>query len=184
MATSELDFGAVLRRHRRARGLTQEALAERARLSRDAISALERSRRRTPRPDTLALLADALELADPERASFAAAARQVPMADPERQVLATLNNLPESPTPLIGRTAEVEAASAMLRRPDVRFMTLTGPAGVGKTRLGLAVARQVADAFADGVFVVALGSVSDAAARAAGVPFAPAGGRRRRPARA
>ena len=69
------DFGAVLRRHRRARGLTQEALAERARLSRDAISALERSRRRTPRPDTLALLADALELADPERASFAAAAR-------------------------------------------------------------------------------------------------------------
>src|ERR1700730_11369335 len=72
-----LDFGQVLRRHRRARGLTQGALAERARLSRDAISALERGFRRTPRPDTLALLADALELADPERASFAAAARHV-----------------------------------------------------------------------------------------------------------
>jgi predicted ATPase/transcriptional regulator with XRE-family HTH domain len=164
MTTSELDFGAVLRRHRRARGLTQEALAERARLSRDAISALERSRRRTPRPDTLALLADALELADPERASFAAAARQVPTADPELQVLTTRNNLPVSPTPLIGRAAEVDAASALLRRAEVRFVTLTGPAGVGKTRLAMAVARQVADAFADGVFVVALGSVSDPAA--------------------
>ena len=164
MVTSELDFGAVLRKHRRARGLTQEALAERARLSRDAISALERSRRRTPRPDTLALLADALELADPERASFAAAARQAYVVDPEPQVLATVNNLPVSPTPLIGREAEVEAAASLLRRPEVRFVTLTGPAGVGKTRLALAVARQTADAFPDGVFVVALGSVSDAAA--------------------
>src|SRR5437868_5442701 len=94
MASSQLDFGTVLRRHRRARGLTQEALAERARLSRDAISALERSRRRTPRPDTLALLADALELADPERASFAAAARQAQVSDVDSAILATLNNLP------------------------------------------------------------------------------------------
>jgi predicted ATPase/transcriptional regulator with XRE-family HTH domain len=163
MATSSLDFGTVLRRHRRARGLTQEALAERARLSRDAISALERSRRRTPRPDTLALLADALELADPERASFAAAARQAQTPEVDAPELATLNNLPVSPTPLIGRAGEVEAAATLLRRPDVRFLTLTGPAGVGKTRLALAVAARVADSFADGVFVVPLGSVGDPA---------------------
>ena len=169
MVTSQLDFGAVLRKHRRARGLTQEALAERARISRDAISALERSRRRTPRPDTLALLADALELADPERASFAAAARQVASTEVEPTVLSTLNNLPVSPTPLIGRAAELEAASNLLNRPDVRFLTLTGPAGVGKTRLGLAVARQVADWFPDGVFVVALGSVVDPAAVASAI---------------
>jgi len=87
MATSQLDFGAVLRRHRRARGLTQEALAERARLSRDAISALERSRRRTPRPDTLALLADALELADPERASFARPLARLPRRNSTRRSL-------------------------------------------------------------------------------------------------
>jgi predicted ATPase/DNA-binding XRE family transcriptional regulator len=164
MATSQLDFGAVLRRHRRARGLTQEALAERARLSRDAISALERSRRRTPRPDTLALLADALELADPERASFAAAARQAAGPELELPILSTLNNLPVSPTPLIGRAAELESATSLLQRPDIRFLTLTGPAGVGKTRLALEIASRVAEQFADGVFVVALGSVCEPAA--------------------
>jgi transcriptional regulator with XRE-family HTH domain len=68
MATTRLDFGAVLRRHRCARGLTQEALAKRARPGSRCNQRLERSRRRTPRPDTLALLADALELVDPERA--------------------------------------------------------------------------------------------------------------------
>lgn len=55
-------FGALLRRHRVAAGLSQEALAERARMSSDGISALERGHRRTPQRETLALLAGALAL--------------------------------------------------------------------------------------------------------------------------
>src|SRR2546421_3206475 len=50
------------------------------------------------------------------------------------------NNLPIQPTPFIGREKEVAAATQLLRRPDVRLVTLSGPGGVGKTRLALQIA--------------------------------------------
>jgi transcriptional regulator with XRE-family HTH domain len=67
-------FGVVLRRFRTAARLTEEELAARASLSPDAIAALERSKRRTPRDTTVQLLADALGLDEGERAEFIAAA--------------------------------------------------------------------------------------------------------------
>jgi tetratricopeptide (TPR) repeat protein len=67
-------FGALLRQHRRAAGLTQEALAERAGLTAQAISALERGVRRRPHPSTVRLLAAALRLQAQDRAAFEAAA--------------------------------------------------------------------------------------------------------------
>ncbi len=70
------------------------------------------------------------------------------------------NNLPVQPTPFIGRKKEVAEVTRLLRRPEVRLVTLTGPGGVGKTRLGLHGAAELADHFADGVFVVALAHVS------------------------
>src|ERR1700730_9523466 len=70
------------------------------------------------------------------------------------------NNLPIQPTPFIGREKEVVAVTQLLRRPDVRLMTLSGPAGVGKTRLSLQVAAELSDEFTDGVFVVALAPVN------------------------
>src|SRR5215472_17128945 len=71
-------FGVLLRRHRQAAGLTQEELAERARLSARAVIDLERSARLTPRRETVQWLADALALPPAERAAFEAAARRRP----------------------------------------------------------------------------------------------------------
>src|SRR2546421_3851164 len=73
------------------------------------------------------------------------------------------HTLPVSLTQLVGRDQEVKAIQALLSRPDVRLLTLTGTAGVGKTRLALEVARDLAHDFADGVHVVFLAPISDPA---------------------
>ena len=66
------------------------------------------------------------------------------------------NNLPIQPTPFIGRKQEVATIRDLLDREDVRLLTLTGPGGTGKTRLGLQVAAKLSDRFAGGVFFVNL----------------------------
>jgi predicted ATPase/class 3 adenylate cyclase/Tfp pilus assembly protein PilF len=73
------------------------------------------------------------------------------------------NNLPVQPTPLIGREAVVEAVRAELLRGDTSLLTLLGPGGIGKTRLGLQVAAELLDDFSDGVFFVNLAPISDTA---------------------
>ena len=70
-------------------------------------------------------------------------------------------NLPAQLTPLIGRKQEVAAVCALLRRPEVRLVTLVGTGGVGKTRLGLQVGTDLLDEFADGVCFVQLAPLSD-----------------------
>jgi hypothetical protein len=68
--------------------------------------------------------------------------------------------LPAPPTPLVGREREVDAVGRLLLANDVREVTLTGPGGVGKTRLALAAGARVRPSFDDGVVFVGLGSVT------------------------
>jgi class 3 adenylate cyclase len=71
------------------------------------------------------------------------------------------HNLPVQPTSLIGREKEVATVQYLLGREDVRLLTLLGPGGIGKTRLGLQVAAELSEHFVDGVFFVNLASISD-----------------------
>jgi predicted ATPase/DNA-binding CsgD family transcriptional regulator len=72
------------------------------------------------------------------------------------------HNLPPQPNPIIGRDRDLAVARQQLVRADVRLLTLTGPPGVGKTRLAIDVAAGVVDDFADGVWFVDLSSITDA----------------------
>jgi predicted ATPase len=73
------------------------------------------------------------------------------------------HNLPSHPTPLLGRDDEVAVVCALLRRDDVRLVTLTGPGGIGETRLSFQVAAGLLDDFADGVWFVRLSALMDPA---------------------
>src|SRR5207237_1280827 len=80
---------------------------------------------------------------------------------PSRHSPPRSSNLPSQRTALIGRDREVEAVKELLLRDDVHVVTLTGPGGIGKTRLGLQVAEEVAQSFPSGEFFVPLVAVGD-----------------------
>ena len=157
----DASFGHRLRRLREAAGLTQEELAGRSGLSPNAISDLERGRRRHPYPHTVRSLADALELPEDERAALIGAVPKRGGAARAAPDSAPTGGLPEVLSPLIGRERDAAKLGAVLRRGEARLVTLTGPGGVGKTRLALEVARDVAGGFPDGAFFVELAPLGD-----------------------
>ena len=161
-AGATVSFGVLLKRHRAAAGLTQEALAERARLSVHAVSALERGVNQWPHADTVALLTAALALSEDERAAFTAAARppvrQVPLPAVTAPPPVHPSNLPLALTSFIGREQDLTAVQQLLG--EARLLTLTGAGGCGKTRLALEVAGAVLADYPDGAWLVELASLS------------------------
>jgi len=166
-------FGGLLRRLRNDAGLTQEELAAAARVSQRAVSDLERGINHTARRETAVLLAEALNLAESMRPVFVAVARgqapaagvlvamQRPAQEASWVAAGGMHGFPAALTSFIGREEPlVEVAG---RLSDHRLVTVTGPGGAGKTRLAVQVARQVADRFADGAWLVELAPVVDSA---------------------
>jgi transcriptional regulator with XRE-family HTH domain len=129
-------FGEQLRRYRRDRGLTQEALAEAAGLSARGIRALEQGERTAPHVDTVQLLADALELFADERARFAGAARRIAGAErsggePAPSLISLLG--PRSSGPPMVREDDVTQALRLLeevKQGGGRLILVAGEAGI------------------------------------------------------
>jgi predicted ATPase/DNA-binding XRE family transcriptional regulator len=138
--TERPGFGRLLRRYRLAAGLSQEALAERAQMSIEGISALERGFRRSPHRETLELLAGALALDAEQRNDFQQAART---AARRKVASVTVGPWPQAGTLIVpiavtsyvGRETDMAAIAQLLR--ERRFVTITGEGGIGKTRAAL-----------------------------------------------
>ena len=152
-------FGTVLKQYRLAATVSQEGLAERAGISVRGLSDLERGLSRAPRLDTLGRLADALGLHGRDREVLATAAGYPPVEAATEFSAGVLSaNAPATAYPplpgyltrLLGRDKEVATVANLLTRSEVRLLTLTGPGGVGKTRLAVHVAADVAASYADG----------------------------------
>ena len=148
-------FGALLRQHRLERGLSQEALADKAGVSLRGISDLERGARRAPHPATIGRLAAALELDAAARSSLVAAGRRGLRS--ERTVTVTATPAPAWPalpaalSSFVGRTEELSEIQGLLA--STRLLTLAGAGGIGKTRLALEVARRGIEAGTESAFV-------------------------------
>lgn len=160
-------LGYWIRRRRKALDMTQDELAQRVGCATVSLRKIEADERR-PSQQMAQRLAVCLALPPEDHARFIAAALgqhatarlPAPVSPHLRQ---TIGNLPTPLTSLVGRRAEIAAITGSFRRDGVRLVTLTGPVGVGKTRLALEAGWQLHEAYRDGVFLVALAPVQDAA---------------------
>jgi len=169
-------FGSLLRRHRLAAGLTQEALAERAGVGRRTLQDLElglvRPRRETVRR-LIAVLAPTPDVREEFEAATSAPRRRAgrsirgPGQHTGRcglgvQAESDAWKMPGVPAPLtsfIGRERELAELLSLIER--CRLLTLTGPGGCGKTRLALQLASRAAAKFPDGLYFVPLATLAD-----------------------
>jgi len=157
------EFGTSLRALRLRAGLSQMELAERAKVSPQAIGALERGARRAPYRDTVALLAEALALAPEERETFERSAqrRRGARSNNPTETSHVVPPLPARVSSFIDRQSDLNDIAGLLRQH--RLVTIVGAGGVGKTSLAIEVARVLRPRFQSGAFFVELASLSDSA---------------------
>ncbi|MDP9313911.1 MAG: tetratricopeptide repeat protein [Chloroflexota bacterium] len=171
--TGDLSFGCWLKQQRQPRDLTREEVAHQVHCSVVTIRKIEAGERR-PSKEIAARLAECLGVIPEDRLAFVRFARSGSAPGPgsvpdpphvEHQPVlkpqSHANNLPSAVTKLIGREQEVAAACNSLRHADVRLLTLVGSPGIGKTRLSIEIATRLQDAFADGLYFVALTPIAD-----------------------
>jgi predicted ATPase/transcriptional regulator with XRE-family HTH domain len=181
-------FGYWVRRRRKALDLTQDELAQRVGCATVTIRKIELDARR-PSPQIAERLAICLDIPPGERSAFLQAARaerptdQLPAPDSAitltahpHPIIPHRSLLPHPPHRLIGHTQLLEEICARLHHPQQRMLTLTGPGGVGKTRLAVEAGHLLQAAFPASVAFVDLSAVTDPAAvlptiaRAVGLP--------------
>ena len=168
-------FGEWLKCQRKVLDLTQDELAHRAGCSVFTLRKIESGERR-PSKQLAVLLADSLEIPSEKRQVFLRVSRGELNLDklglPANQVLAGVTPqtqkskaaipLPAPPTVLIGREIELSSLARIFQEPSCRLLTITGPGGIGKTRLVIEFARSQRPHFQGGVFYVSLVALESA----------------------
>lgn len=132
------DLAEMITRLRVDHGMSQQALADRAGISVRAISDLERGVTRRPHRDTVRAIAGALRVDPATARGLERMSRAAP--PPTRTLRRPQINVPEPPAPLLGREDDLAEVLRLVRAPEVRLVTVTGPGGIGKTRLATEVA--------------------------------------------
>lgn len=161
-------FGTMLRERRFSVGITQEQLAERSGISARAIRRLENGERRNPRMDTVRRLSEGLGLAECDARLLRDAARRSGVdgsSDPAggfARLPNAAHRIPRPLTQLVGRRGSIERIAGKLRTGEARSITITGPPGVGKTRVALEVAREFESELAGRVDIAWLAPLQDA----------------------